>query len=410
MDKREFNPREHLTEITIHKEDGTTEKKIVLKATARTTWFRSRYPEGRISYRIDREGKDIYGQPVVRVECRVYARATDDVEHFLANGFATRSFATESIITRHYLESCQTAAKIRALQDAGFSLMDEDDGLREDETTETKNPVDAAFVEDFGKRETDGRPCYAPEEKNYTERPYKRKLDEADFDPSAELAAAGLVPSTATGQTVFFPEAKERPENILTDNIVRPVEAEKPAELPEVKQQSSEAAPAAISAPKSRRKKRSLLAEEDEATPAPVATPTEEAPEASTEPEEVSIPTEESVNAEPAAQIVEDKPDTPEVPAPVEEPVVEAPAAPAAQPVVSEDAAMDYASASKVVINVLANHPDFKGKTIDEIIHMGNEDACKMFLNWAATRNPADYEPAAEIEIAAAKAVLPGLI
>lgn len=415
MDKREFNPREHLTEITIHKEDGTTEKKIVLKATARTTWFRSRYPEGRISYRIDREGKDIYGQPVVRVECRVYARATDDVEHFLANGFATRSFATESIITRHYLESCQTAAKIRALQDAGFSLMDEDDGLREDETTETKNPVDAAFVEDFGKRETDGRPCYAPEEKNYTERLYKRKLDEADFDPSEEMAAAGLIPSTATGQTVFFPEAKERPENVLTDNIVSQVQAEEPV----MDSHSSPDAP--VAAPKSRRKKPSLLTADDDAdspkAPSDVPAEDEKPVEAKTktkkakaQPEADFTNVEEPVSAKPEEPVVEEKPETTEAPTIIEEPVVEevapaAPAAPAAQPTT-----MDYKAASKVVINEIASNPNFKGKTLDEIIHMDDENACKMFLNWAAAQNPAEYSEAAAAEIVAAKVVLAALI
>lgn len=114
-----------LGKIAIEQTNGKGETVKVVPAGNRTAWFRYVYPQGKISKRIAAMGNDANGNPTITVECRVYCSYNDPDENFLANAFATRSYLPNDPIGQHYQQCAETAAKVRALVDAGFTLVNE---------------------------------------------------------------------------------------------------------------------------------------------------------------------------------------------------------------------------------------------------------------------------------------------
>lgn len=105
-----FNPADFVRN-TIG-DEGETD--LYLDVKYRLLWFRLHRPNGKI----DSEIIQIDGRSAV-VCCRVYADKSDPADQFIGKAYSQR-FSTEERFGDRFLETAETAAKGRALADAGY--------------------------------------------------------------------------------------------------------------------------------------------------------------------------------------------------------------------------------------------------------------------------------------------------
>ena len=126
-----YNPMDYVRELP----DENGEPTLYLDVKDRMTWFRHKYPNGRISSKIE-----TITERMVVVEACVYADAANNEGGYLANGHGQRVYDPGSPFSDRFIELAETGARGRALAAAGFNIsFGANDAGEEDE----QNPVDA---------------------------------------------------------------------------------------------------------------------------------------------------------------------------------------------------------------------------------------------------------------------------
>lgn len=251
-----------VSKIVVERLNDDEEAVSIIPAGNRTAWFRSVYPEGRISKRIAAMGSDSNGNPTITVECRVYRSVDDPEDNYLANAFATRSYLPNDPIAQHYQECAETSAKVRALIDAGFGLLNEktadyDEGSRaaaspRGKNTATETEYDAAEETKAVKAKTQAKP-----------KPECGESVTAEAHPEAVVpaeAAAAVVEQTAPEGAVKIRKRGnrvlklEQPDENIADEQSKPTEptaVDEPVAAAEPSADEESAAEKQIEAPKS---------------------------------------------------------------------------------------------------------------------------------------------------------------
>lgn len=129
-----FHPAEYLIEI---QQEGSDQKQVYLPVQFRKLWFRLKYPNGKIAKKII-----ALDEKHVIIEARIYTDIEKEGNAFISSAFAIRYFDPSTIYGQRYLESAETAAVGRALQDAGFGTQFAGDDL--DELTLVDTPTNKA--------------------------------------------------------------------------------------------------------------------------------------------------------------------------------------------------------------------------------------------------------------------------
>jgi len=134
-----FNPLDFTRTIPAQEPGG--QPSLYLDVKYRITWFRLKYPEGKISKEITQ-----LDEKMAVVECRIYKEASDSADAYLANGFGQRFLEAESTYGSRYLEWAETAAIGRALSAAGFNISIGSDFDDENGQVDSGIPITDNFV------------------------------------------------------------------------------------------------------------------------------------------------------------------------------------------------------------------------------------------------------------------------
>jgi len=162
-----FNPLDFARTIPAQEPGG--QSSLYLDVKYRVTWFRLKYPEGKISKEIVQ-----LDEKMAVVACRIYKSADDSADAYLANGFGQRFLENDSAYGSRYLEWAETAAIGRALSAAGFNISigsdaDDENGQVDSGIPVADNATLNPIVSAGSQQQVDG-----PADTNVTQTSYKQ--------------------------------------------------------------------------------------------------------------------------------------------------------------------------------------------------------------------------------------------
>lgn len=160
------------------------EEQSYLDVKYRKLWFRLKYPEGKITKRIEKLENDY-----VIIESRVYLNKNDPEDAYVSSAMAQRWRKDDDIYGLRYVETAETAAVGRALADAGFGIQ-----FAEPDEEQDTSPVDSPVSIPDTTMDTDDEEL--PEESPVkTEKTTKKTAEKKEIKLDKSMSVEKLIES-----------------------------------------------------------------------------------------------------------------------------------------------------------------------------------------------------------------------
>jgi len=187
-----YNPMDYVREIP--GENG--EPTLYLDVKDRMTWFRHKYPNGRVSAKIE-----TFTDRMVVVVAHVYADAANNEGGYLANGHGQRVYDPNGPFSDRFIELAETGARGRALAAAGFNISF---GANDAGEGDEQNPVDAPIQKPTAAESTTSQASSSEGDQVVSTKPSSRE----PVAPAVPPTASDTPAPTKVNTEMTFEQAK----------------------------------------------------------------------------------------------------------------------------------------------------------------------------------------------------------